>query len=164
MYSIVLTRQIDTTPCKGQTGKHLMSCKTLYVWVQYQWRQILALTSTWVKLLRSSSSESRTTNSSLHHLTLCDPGHISVIQHVLFLLWLPRDVKHKKVVVASLLILRLLHQCLPFLKSNIRELNANSIDKVAFQKVWINPLWILIALRGCILCFHPVRGRCKAAY
>lgn len=45
-----------------------------------------------------------------------------------------RDVKHKKVVVASLLILRLLHQCLPFLKSNIRELNANSIDKVAFQK------------------------------
>lgn len=159
MYSIVLTRQIDTTSCKGQTGKHLMSCKTLYVWVQYQWRQFLALT--WVNLLRSSSSESRTTNSGLHHLTLCDPGHISVIHHVLFLLWLPRDVKHKKVVVASLLILRLLHQCLPFLKSSIRELNANSIDNVAFQKVWINPLWIVIALRGCI-CFHPVRGRCKA--
>jgi len=42
---------------------------------------------------------------------------------------------HKKVVVASLLLLRLLHQSLPFLKSNLRELTADATDKAAFEKV-----------------------------
>ena len=48
-----------------------------------------------------------------------------------------RDVKHKRVIVASLLLLRLLHQSLPFLKSSIRDLTADSSDKAAFQKVWM---------------------------
>ncbi|XP_068674922.1 zinc finger ZZ-type and EF-hand domain-containing protein 1-like [Montipora foliosa] len=45
-----------------------------------------------------------------------------------------RDVKHEKVIVASLLILRLLHQSLPFLKSRIRELTVDSTEKTAFQR------------------------------
>ena len=46
-----------------------------------------------------------------------------------------RGVKHKKVVVSSLLLLRLFHQTLPYLKSNIRELAADNTDKAAFEKV-----------------------------
>jgi len=37
--------------------------------------------------------------------------------------------------VSSLLLLRLFHQSLPYLKSNIRELVADSTDKAAFEKV-----------------------------
>ena len=46
-----------------------------------------------------------------------------------------RGVTHKKVVVSSLLLLRLFHQSLPYLKSNIRELAADTTDKAAFEKV-----------------------------
>ncbi|XP_073246845.1 zinc finger ZZ-type and EF-hand domain-containing protein 1-like isoform X1 [Porites lutea] len=45
-----------------------------------------------------------------------------------------RDLKHKKVVVASLLLLRLLYQSLPFLKSGLRDLASDTSDKAAFEK------------------------------
>ncbi|XP_020615974.1 zinc finger ZZ-type and EF-hand domain-containing protein 1-like isoform X2 [Orbicella faveolata] len=45
-----------------------------------------------------------------------------------------RGVTHKKIVVSSLLLLRLFHQSLPYLKSNIRELVADNTDKAAFEK------------------------------
>lgn len=37
--------------------------------------------------------------------------------------------------MSSLLLLRLFHQSLPYLKSNIRELAADNTDKAAFEKV-----------------------------
>ena len=46
-----------------------------------------------------------------------------------------RGVTHKKIIVSSLLLLRLFHQSLPYLKSNIRELAADNTDKEAFEKV-----------------------------
>ncbi|XP_078346247.1 zinc finger ZZ-type and EF-hand domain-containing protein 1-like isoform X2 [Oculina patagonica] len=45
-----------------------------------------------------------------------------------------RGVTHKKIIVSSLLLLRLFHQSLPYLKSNIRELAADTTDKAAFEK------------------------------
>lgn len=45
-----------------------------------------------------------------------------------------RDVKHKKVIVSSLLLLRLFHQTLPFLKFSIRDLASDASDKATFQK------------------------------
>ncbi|XP_027043421.1 zinc finger ZZ-type and EF-hand domain-containing protein 1-like isoform X1 [Pocillopora damicornis] len=45
-----------------------------------------------------------------------------------------RGVKHKKIIVSCLLLLRLFYQSLPCLKSNLRELAADSSDKTAFEK------------------------------
>jgi len=47
--------------------------------------------------------------------------------------------------VSSLLLLRLFHQSLPYLKSNIRELAADSTEKAAFEKVSLS-FYFLAAL------------------
>ena len=58
-----------------------------------------------------------------------------VFQEILHIVSLHRGVKHKKIIASCLLLLRLFYQSLPCLKSNLRELAADSSDKTPFEKV-----------------------------
>ena len=76
----------------------------------------------------------------------------------LYWMFIYRGVKHKKIVVSSLLLLRLFHQSLPYLKSNIRELAADTTDKVAFEKVrqvsCKGVLWLLELVHNQVIIMH----------